>query len=262
MNGDVMKNMMNMFNMQNNPMADMMKKMMEMNSMGSNPMMSMFDNKDVFGKMMQMYNNMSASADHMFGPMFRMMTPGNQKDNVELMSSIFNKWNQYNIKNAEMQYLTYNAGTKAMNKIAERVQEKFANGEEFKGMNAFYTEWLNTSDKVFVELFESDEFSKVQAEVAALTHNLKKDVESLMETMMKNIPVITRTEMDDTYKTMYDINKRLKDMERNSKSTASAPKASVTVTKAAVAPAKAAIKIKVAAKAAVSKSKVTSNKKK
>lgn len=259
MNNDMMKNWMNMFNMQNNPMADMMKKMMEMNGMNSNPMMSMFNNHDAFGKMMHMYNNMSSSVEHMFGPMFRMMTPGNQKDNVALTNSIFNKWNQYNIKNAEMQYLTYNAGVKAMNKIAQTFQEKLAKGEEFKGMNAFYTEWLNTSDKVFVELFESDEFSKVQAEVASLTHNLKKEVEQLMEVMMKNVPVITRTEMDETYKTIYDLNKRVKDIERNGKTQTAAPKATAPV--ATHAPAHKATPVAVKAPVSNAKSKTTSKKK-
>ncbi|MEO8149165.1 MAG: poly(R)-hydroxyalkanoic acid synthase subunit PhaE [Bacteroidia bacterium] len=253
MNNDLMQHWMEMWTMQNNPMADMMKKMMEMGNMNSNPMMNMFKTNDVFGNMMKVYNDMFTSTEQMFGPMFRMMTPGNNKDNMELMSSIFNKWNQYNIKNAEMQYLTYTAGVKAMNKIAERMQEKIAKGEEFKGMNAFYTEWLNTSDKIFVELFEGDEFSKVQAEVAALTHNLKKEVEQLMEVMMKNIPVITRTEMDDTYKTIYDLNKRVKDIERSGKNVVAETKTTTPVAKVAVAP---------KATASTSKTKATSNKKK
>ncbi len=213
-NNELMKNWSNMLNLQNNPMAEVFKKMMEMQHLNNNPMLNLFQGNDVFGKMMHMYNYMSGSVDQMFGPMFRMMTPGNQKDNMELVTSLFNHWNQYQIKNAEMQYMTYNAGLKALKKIAENVQAKFANGEEFKGMAAFYADWLNTSDKVFVDLFESDEFSKVQAEVAALTHNLKKETEQWMEIMMNNIPVITRTEMDETYKTIYELNKRVKDLER------------------------------------------------
>jgi hypothetical protein len=101
-----------------------------------------------------------------------------------------------------------------MQKIAERLQERVSKGEEFKGVNSLYTEWLNISDKVFVELFETDEYSKVQAEVASLQHSIKKEAEAIMEKMMVNFPVITRTEMDDNYKTIHDLKKRVSELEK------------------------------------------------
>jgi hypothetical protein len=146
--------------------------------------------------------------------MFRMMTPNMMSQNMDAYSSLANKMMQYNIKFGELQYLTYTTGMKAMQKVAERMQERVANGEEFKGMNSLYAEWLNTSDKVFVELFESEAYSKVQAEVASLQHNIRKEGEAIMEKMMSNVPVITRTEMDDTYKTIHDLKKRVNELEK------------------------------------------------
>lgn len=228
-NNDMMKNFTNMFNGASNPMMDMFKSM----STGNNafPMANMnFNTSEMFSNIMKTYNNMSASTEQAFGPMFRMMTPNSTKASLELMKSIAHKMNQYQIKNAEMQYMTYTATSKASTKFAEIMQNKMTNKEDFKGMNALYMEWLNTSDKCLVELYQSDEYSKLQGEVAALTHGLKKEIETMMEKMMVNIPVITRTEMDDTYKTIYDLKKRVKDLERTQAATAKTPAAKVEVT--------------------------------
>ena len=246
MGNDVAKNFSNMQNQwmdmfkNFSPSADMFKGMpnymdmfknynaMDMFKNISQPM-DMFKNLpamngEVFENIMKTYTNMFAASEQAFGPMFRMMMPNATKANMELMKSVMHKMNQYQIKNAEMQYMTYEAGVKAMQEIGNKMQDKMAKAEGYKSMNTLYTEWLNTSDKALVALYESDAYSKIQAEVAALAHGIKKDVEVIMEKMMVNIPVITRTEMDDTYKTIYDLKKRVKELERSleSKSVAKA----------------------------------------
>lgn len=209
-------------------------------------------NGDIFENMTKTYNNMFAVSEQAFGPMFRMMTPNATKANLELVKAVMHKMNQYQIKNTQMQYMTYEAGVKAMQEIGNKMQAKITKAEDFKGMTALYSEWLNTSDKALVALYETDAYSKIQAEVAALAHGIKKDVEVIMEKMMVNIPVITRTEMDDTYKTIYDLKKRVKELERSleAKTTAAATAKTVSdstsktdaPTVAKAAPAKSVVK--------------------
>jgi hypothetical protein len=210
-----MNDWMKMFGMQSNPAQEWMKNMSTMfnqqNWMGQ---FQMPGSQEMFSQLMANYNNAYATTQQWFAPMFRMMTPNQFTTNIEATSSLFNKMMQFNIRCAEMQYMTYTTGSKAMQKVAERMQERVAKGEEFKGMNALYTEWLNTSDKVFVELFESEAYSKVQAEVASLQHTIRKEAEVIMEKMMSNVPVITRSEMDDNYKAIHDMKKRISELEK------------------------------------------------
>jgi hypothetical protein len=198
-----------------NPIAEMMKNWNTFNS--QNNWMKQFqmpDSSEMFSNVMSNYNNMYESTQQLFAPMFRMMTPNATKESMDAFSSLANKMIQFNIRFAEMQYMTYTTGSKAMQKVAERMQEITSKGEDFKGMNALYTEWMNTSDKVFVKLFESEAYSKVQAEVASLQHNIKIEAEAIMEKMMAKIPVVTRTEMNDNYKTMHDLKKRVNELEK------------------------------------------------
>jgi hypothetical protein len=209
-----MNEWMKLFGMQSNPYQEWMK---QWNSaFGNNAWnnFSMPDGSMFFNNLMNNYNTMYTSTQEMFAPMFRMMTPSQAKQNLDAWNSLVNKMIQYNMKSSELQYLSYTTGMKAMQKVAERMQEKLSKGEEFKGMTALYSEWLNTSDKVFVDMFESPAYSKVQGEVAALQHHIKKEGEAMMEKMMAYIPVITRSEMDDNYKTIHDLKKRVSELEK------------------------------------------------
>jgi topoisomerase IA-like protein len=92
-------------------------------------------------------------------------------------------------------------------------------------------------DAEMVELFGSEHFSQLQAEMSSLGFRLKKQMDEQMENTLSNLPIVTRTEMDSMYKSMYEMNKELRNLLRENATTvtATAKKASATVKKAAKA---------------------------
>jgi hypothetical protein len=209
-----------------------------------NLMPGMFGNP--FSNMLNNYNNaygqmMSASSS----PFAKLMTPNSDTKTIQEWNAILNNVNIYNIKNAELQFMTYTTGNKVMEKIAASVMHKIENGEEVTSIMKLYQEWLNASDAQFVELFETDEYSKLMAEVSALQMGIKKDFERQQEKMFANIPVATRSEMDEVYQAMYDLKKQVRQLQSmldldvnavtNTEVKHEEPKATVTP-KATVAP--------------------------
>ena len=61
---------------------------------------------------------------------------------------------------------------------------------------------------------ESDEYSALMGEVSALQLKLRKDMEAQMERALAGIPVATRTELDELYKTIYDLKKEVRQLSR------------------------------------------------
>jgi polyhydroxyalkanoate synthesis regulator phasin len=171
-------------------------------------------NSEVFGTMLNGYNNFQNMMSNAAAPFAKMVTPNQYTKSMTEWSDISNRIMVYNIKNAEMQYMIYTQGNKVMDALVENISAKMQNGEEVKDMMALYQEWLNISDKVFVSLFESDEYSKLMAEVSAMQLKLRKDVEGQMEKMMVGIPVATRSEMDEMYKAIYDLKKQVRQLEK------------------------------------------------
>jgi len=177
-------------------------------------MMPGMNASDVFGNMLNGYNQFHSMMTEAAAPFAKMMTPNQHTKTMMEWQDIANRMAVYNIKNAELQYMVYTQGTKVMDKLAENVAGKVQGNEEINSIMALFEEWMNISDKTFVSLFESDEYSKLMAEVSAMQLKLKKDVENQMEKMMAGIPVATRSEMDELYKTIYELKKQVRQMEK------------------------------------------------
>jgi hypothetical protein len=185
----------------------------QMRAMMGNMMPGM-NASNMFGDMLSGYNQFHNMMTEAAAPFTKMMTPNQHTKTMMEWQDIANRMAVYNIKNAELQYMMYTQGTKVMDKLAENVASKVQGNEEINSVMALFEEWMNISDKTFVSLFESDEYSKLMAEVSAMQLKLKKDVENQMEKLMVGIPVATRSEMDELYKTIYELKKQVRQMEK------------------------------------------------
>jgi hypothetical protein len=173
-----------------------------------------FNGQAMFGDALGNYTAWYNQLNDAISPITKMMTPNQHTKNAADWQNIANRMVIYNIKNAEMQYMVYNQGTKVMDQLAQNVLGKVENGEDVNSMMALYQEWMNISDKTFVSLFESDEYSKIMAEVSAMQMSLKKDMEAQAEKFLVGVPVATRSEMDELYKTIYDLKKQVRELEK------------------------------------------------
>lgn len=169
---------------------------------------------DMFGTMLNNYNGFTKMLNDAAAPFTKMMTPNQHTKSMMEWNDIANRMAVYNIKNAELQYMVYNQGSKVMDNLAEYVAKKVKDGVEINSIMTVYQEWLNIGDKTFVELFESPEYSKLMAEVNAMQLTLRKDIEKQMEKFMVAIPVATRSEMDELYKTIYELKKQVRELEK------------------------------------------------
>jgi polyhydroxyalkanoate synthase subunit PhaE len=216
-------------------MNDSMKQMSQ-SGMGNytqmRDMMSKMGNGgEIFGNMQNAYNQFNTMMTEAAAPFTKMMTPNQHTKAAAEWNDLANRITTYNLKNAEMQYMIYNQGTKVMDKLAENIAKKVQDGTEITSMLGLYQEWMNISDKVYVSLFESTEYSQLMGEVTGMQNRLRKDIDLQVEKMFKDIPVATRSEMDEVYKTIYDLKKQVRQLEKmldldgGEKTEATAPKA-------------------------------------
>ena len=176
-----------------------------------NVMPSLFANP--FTSLLSNYNNLQGQMMSTVTPFAKLLTPNKDSKTMAEWSEIMNNVNIYNIKNAELQHMIYQNGAKVMESIAESVMHKIENGEDVNSMIKLYQEWLNTSDKMFVDLFETDEYSKLMSEVSSLELRIKKAVQKQTEKMFDNVPVATRSEMDEVYQTIHDLKTQVRQLQ-------------------------------------------------
>lgn len=165
------------------------------------------------GKMMNMYNQMSDNMQKSVAPFVKMMAPGKEKERMEAGFETMDKMAIYQIKNAQLQYLMLTTGQKAVEKTMEMVTEKFQNQTEVTSFNKFFQEWVNLNEGSFVELFNSDEFSALKAEVTSLSLAIKKDLEFQFESQMAVYPFVFKSDMNEVYQTIHELKNKVKTLE-------------------------------------------------
>lgn len=200
-------------------MQEMMKQWTSTGSNGMEQMRGMMGQfmpagTEVFSNMLNNYNSLYNNMQSAMAPMARMSTPNKYTKNMAEWGDISNRMVQFSIKNAELQYLVYEQGQKVMEEMAQMLTQKIQNGEEITSVMALYQDWMRVSDKTFVKLFESESYSALMAEVGSMQMRLKKDMELQMEAGLANVPVATRSELDELYKTIYDLKKQVRQMEK------------------------------------------------
>lgn len=164
---------------------------------------------------MDMYTQWYNSLENATSPLAKIMTPTKQTEMMQEWKEISNMMIQYQLKNAEMNKLLMTKGAEVMEKISVGIVNKVQAGEEFNSMMKLFQEWLNTSDNVFTELFNTDEYSKLMTEVSSIQLKVKKAIDMQMEKYYFNhLPVPTRTEMDEVYQNIYEMKKQLRKLEK------------------------------------------------
>ncbi|HRG59226.1 MAG TPA: poly(R)-hydroxyalkanoic acid synthase subunit PhaE [Bacteroidia bacterium] len=165
------------------------------------------------GKMMNMYNQMSDNLQKTVAPFVKMMAPGKEKERIEASFETLDKIAIYHIKNAQLQYLMMTTGQKAVESTMEMVIEKFKNQTEITSFNKFFQEWVNLNEGAFIELFNSDDFSALKAEVTSLSLAIKKDLETQFESQMAVYPFVFKSDMNEIYQNIHDLKNKVKSLE-------------------------------------------------
>lgn len=175
---------------------------------------NIFEHFNPFASNYEQYTQMAEWFKGAVSPIAKMVTPNQFTKNASAWSAIYDKMAVFAVKNAELQYLMYQQSGKVMEALADRVIEKAENNEEITSITALYQEWLNLGDSVYVQLFESDEYSRLMAEVSSLQLKLKKDIDLQLEQSLGHLPVATKSELDELYKVIYELKKEVRQLEK------------------------------------------------
>lgn len=165
------------------------------------------------GKMMSVYSQVNQTYNKLMDPFMKMMSPGKEKERMQEMLDTMDKMAVYMIKQNQLQYLVYSTGNKALEESMKTVMEEFQNQKEITSFQKFFSGWVSTNEKTFTEMFGSDDYSALKAEVMALGMGLKKDMENQFEKSFSNLPLVFRSEMDELYRNVQELRKVVRNLQ-------------------------------------------------
>lgn len=126
--------------------------------------------------------------------------------------------------------------------LVKSYQDMVKDGTNPKSFKEFYDFWLTRNEESFRDLFSTDDYSKMVAQVLDAQVNVKKEFDNFMEKQLEFLPYPTKTDMDSVYKTIDTLKREVRDLKKEitalkkekevkEKDTKEAAKPAATVTK-------------------------------
>lgn len=162
---------------------------------------------------MSVFHHAYTSFDKSFGRFLRVHAVGKDREKVELALRGIDDLMVYVSRSVKYQQMMYVTGLKAFEKVIETLAGKIEH-DEIKSFNEFYDLWTDVSEKKYLELGRTAEYSKIQGELLDSALTVRGHYFKLMELYLYDVPVALRSEMDDLYKTVYNLKKKVKDLEK------------------------------------------------
>lgn len=151
-----------------------------------------------------------------FEPLLKVVNPGKEKENAEAVIALMDKMTDFTIKQAELQAYLQNTAKTGLEQVAKQYAEKYADPKTYTQLPSaeeMYNEWVKVNEKLFTDLFASEEFSKVKGEALNLSMDVKRYFEKQFESNFSNLPVAFKSEVEDMQKTIYDLKKQVKELQ-------------------------------------------------
>jgi len=161
-----------------------------------------------------LFHSLFNAFDNTVGRAFHVPPVGKDREKIEMVLRGFDDLSVYAAKNIEYQHMMYSTGLIAIEKVVEKLAEKLRAGEEIKQFDEFFDIWIDVSEQAYYALFKTEEFSRLQGELLDASLNARTHFFKIMEMQLYDLPVVLRSEMDDLYKTVYDLKKRVKQLEK------------------------------------------------
>lgn len=167
----------------------------------------------------EIYNKYGNIYFENFKPLLNLINNPKEKEALSETLSLMDKIAQYAIKQSEMSADVNLKIYESIEKIAEKYAKKLTDTNAAADLakldyKAIYNEWLKESDELLTELFSTESFSKLKAEVLNLSMDIKRYFEKQMEKSLEFYPVAKTSEVEEVYKTIHDLQKQIKSLEQ------------------------------------------------
>ncbi|MCX7727877.1 MAG: hypothetical protein N2203_00235 [Bacteroidia bacterium] len=171
-----------------------------------------------YNQIKELYNKYGNIYFENFKPLLNLINNPKDKETLSETLSLMDKIAQYAIKQAEMSSDINLKIYESLEKIAAKYSKKLTEGNiadiaklDYK---AIYNEWLKESDELLTDLFATESFSKLKAEVLNLSMEIKTYFEKQMEKYLELYPVVKTSEIEEVYKAIHDLKKQVKSLEQ------------------------------------------------
>lgn len=130
------------------------------------------------------------------------------------LAGLLQEWGSYQAKDLEYKQSLAQAWNDAFRAMTERAAERMKEGKLLDSPDEVMKLWVEVADGVFTELFHTEAFSRLQAELLNAAHSVRRRRRELMETVLKAQDLPTRRDLDEAHRAIYALRKEVRALRR------------------------------------------------
>lgn len=137
--------------------------------------------------------------------------------NRELMAKLihsFDTWVELRKASAEYHILLAKTSTQAFEEVMKELVAISERGEKIDSIRQLMNLWMDTIDHTFSKLYKSEEYLEVQRDLAGAGMRYRLREQEITEIMLKMFNLPTRSELDDAYRSLYELRKEVKALKK------------------------------------------------
>jgi class III poly(R)-hydroxyalkanoic acid synthase PhaE subunit len=138
-----------------------------------------------------------------WGRLLRMPALGPMRETVGLLQQGAEALVDYFSVSTDFGSALSRVSTEAMLKVMTELGSMSDKGQAPKTFREFYKLWWTTNEEAVKELYQTPEFSRLLGRVVDALMLVRKRYHEIIEEYLKALPIPTRTEMNDLYKSLY-----------------------------------------------------------
>lgn len=147
-------------------------------------------------------------------PFYNIMAQGRQTEVAKLMRDIQFAYIAFVLKSSELQSMVYEAGQFAMPDTVRDFYKKYKDSKDMPDYEDFFQHYINTLENTLLEVLHSEEYSKLQSDVAATGTSIKAMTDKIMELTYADMPFLTKSDGDDIAKEANALRQKMRKLEQ------------------------------------------------
>jgi len=115
----------------------------------------------------------------------------------------------------------------AVERTMTRLTDLAKEGKSINSVRELNRLWLDVADQVFTEMYSSKDYIDLQRELSGSGLKYRIEQQKVIEMVLVALHIPTRSELDDTYRTIYELRKEVKSLKK-ALETPTVPKKTIT----------------------------------
>ncbi|MDI6874210.1 MAG: poly(R)-hydroxyalkanoic acid synthase subunit PhaE [Actinomycetota bacterium] len=173
---------------------------------------------------LKVYEEWRKAYEESYGRLLRMPAMGYYRESMEKYAKTMDSLNEFGIALAEFYAALQGAGIKGFERLRERMASmREEGGDGLMSFRDFYRLWWQTNEDIYVDLFRTEEFSRLLGQLVDKGMEFRSAFQAYVEEISKELPFPNRSEMDHLYRTLDRLKREVRSLKKELREMRGAP---------------------------------------